>query len=261
MPLTTCPSCQREVQQDRQDCPYCGVVFAKWKGRTAHRETTPTPPDNTKIEQIQQTLSDAAILHKDICVESFEYSWNEKTAQAYCAQLNAWQISHRIKEPDRGEDWTLSWDVYVPVRHLFQAKVLNRLFHKGLTLPELCNQTTGFKKKVLTNALAFVADKTGPFKRSLFSDESLAWYQRYSGLSDKDMQSAFIKAPQVFQVRVALKSISFFSLGVAGIILSWKDLLKTEVEGAWALFAFAVVLVWIGFKKAVHLARSERKWA
>lgn len=30
MPMTTCPACQRDVQKDRKDCPYCGVFFAKW---------------------------------------------------------------------------------------------------------------------------------------------------------------------------------------------------------------------------------------
>jgi hypothetical protein len=29
--ITTCPACQRDVLEDRQDCPYCGVVFKKWR--------------------------------------------------------------------------------------------------------------------------------------------------------------------------------------------------------------------------------------
>jgi len=30
---TICPACRRKVQEDRQDCPYCGVVLRKWKPR------------------------------------------------------------------------------------------------------------------------------------------------------------------------------------------------------------------------------------
>lgn len=29
--MTTCPACQHDIQEGAQDCPYCGVVFAKWK--------------------------------------------------------------------------------------------------------------------------------------------------------------------------------------------------------------------------------------
>lgn len=36
MPLTTCPACQRDVQEGQQECPHCGVVFAKW---SPHRDT------------------------------------------------------------------------------------------------------------------------------------------------------------------------------------------------------------------------------
>lgn len=30
--MTTCPACQREIQPAMQECPYCGVIIAKWKG-------------------------------------------------------------------------------------------------------------------------------------------------------------------------------------------------------------------------------------
>jgi hypothetical protein len=29
--VNTCPACQRDVPEEEQTCPYCGVVFAKWK--------------------------------------------------------------------------------------------------------------------------------------------------------------------------------------------------------------------------------------
>ena len=30
--MTACPACQREVQGGLVECPFCGVIFAKWKG-------------------------------------------------------------------------------------------------------------------------------------------------------------------------------------------------------------------------------------
>jgi uncharacterized protein YbjQ (UPF0145 family) len=30
--MSICPACQREIQLAVQECPYCGVIIAKWKG-------------------------------------------------------------------------------------------------------------------------------------------------------------------------------------------------------------------------------------
>ena len=268
--MTACPACQREVPEERKDCPYCGVVFAKWKGHKSHELLQLRQAIQRSNRSMKTPSEDSSILQKEVCVERFSGSWNEKVAQAYSAQLNAWYISHRIQEPDRSDDWVLSWDVYVPVEHLFRAKALNILFHKGLTLPELCNQPVGFRKKVLTNALAFVADKTGPFKRSLFSDESLAWYQRYSGMNDKEMQSAFVKAPKVYRIRATVKTALFLSSGVACIAISWKDAIRDAVSwidlsgspdgGPWAVLILGAGLIVYGVRKTTYLARSE-KWS
>lgn len=34
--VSTCPVCQREIQDNLQECPHCGVIFAKWKGRASN---------------------------------------------------------------------------------------------------------------------------------------------------------------------------------------------------------------------------------
>ncbi len=43
--MQTCPTCQREIQDGSQECPHCGVVFAKWK---AHASELPLAPANRK---------------------------------------------------------------------------------------------------------------------------------------------------------------------------------------------------------------------
>lgn len=56
--MTTCPACQRDIPEERKDCPYCGVVFAKWKSRAK--------PQNYQQQEGVQTSE-----HK--MIEAFRY--------------------------------------------------------------------------------------------------------------------------------------------------------------------------------------------
>ena len=39
-PMATCPACQRDITEERNDCPHCGLVFGKWKGHASQPATT-----------------------------------------------------------------------------------------------------------------------------------------------------------------------------------------------------------------------------
>src|SRR5437899_7362333 len=71
-PMTTCPACHRDVQDGTQACPFCGVVFSKWKPRPTltrsaseprqqipRSETHAAPPRETNLspDQTQEAVS------------------------------------------------------------------------------------------------------------------------------------------------------------------------------------------------------------
>lgn len=45
--MKSCPACQREVQSEASECPYCGVVFAKWRSPSV---IFPKEPDTATQE-------------------------------------------------------------------------------------------------------------------------------------------------------------------------------------------------------------------
>lgn len=51
--MNTCPACHREIQQASQECPYCGVIVAKWKGHTSPA-TGPAPENRPATVQIKE---------------------------------------------------------------------------------------------------------------------------------------------------------------------------------------------------------------
>jgi uncharacterized protein YbjQ (UPF0145 family) len=61
--MTTCPACQREIQPAMPECPYCGVIIAKWKGyKTStegfaqHTGTANTPSKERTMSYIPQSM-------------------------------------------------------------------------------------------------------------------------------------------------------------------------------------------------------------
>ena len=47
--MTTCPACQREVLEGQQACPYCGVVFGKWKPHSKSPLSESVSPEQTLV--------------------------------------------------------------------------------------------------------------------------------------------------------------------------------------------------------------------
>ena len=48
--MTICPACHREAQDGTQACPFCGVVYAKWKSRSQSSPSGSIPPQQTPQE-------------------------------------------------------------------------------------------------------------------------------------------------------------------------------------------------------------------
>jgi hypothetical protein len=44
--MQTCPACQRDVQENAKECPYCGVVFEKWKSLHSNSALHPLAKDS-----------------------------------------------------------------------------------------------------------------------------------------------------------------------------------------------------------------------
>lgn len=77
--MKPCPACQREVQDEASECPFCGVVFAKWKGNASVKAVNPlaqgpVADKSTTASQKQRgffstcilVLSDPARFFKDV---------------------------------------------------------------------------------------------------------------------------------------------------------------------------------------------------
>ena len=66
--MTTCPACQREIQPAAQECPYCGVIIAKWKGykiatggSAQHTSTAHAPSKEHTMGYIPQSMVTTAV--------------------------------------------------------------------------------------------------------------------------------------------------------------------------------------------------------
>jgi uncharacterized protein YbjQ (UPF0145 family) len=66
--MTTCPACHREIQPAAPECPYCGVILAKWKGYTTsmagspqHTSTANAPSQERRISYIPHTMVTTAL--------------------------------------------------------------------------------------------------------------------------------------------------------------------------------------------------------
>jgi len=54
--MTACPACHRDVQEGQQECPRCGVVFAKWKGRSPSPATSPAVRPSRELQPLINRL-------------------------------------------------------------------------------------------------------------------------------------------------------------------------------------------------------------
>ena len=57
MPLTTCPACHRDVADNPQECPYCGVIFAKWHGHAVRPASPMAPPTQQQSSGLSLSLA------------------------------------------------------------------------------------------------------------------------------------------------------------------------------------------------------------
>lgn len=57
MPLTTCPACHRDVADNPQECPYCGVIFAKWHGHAVRPASPTAPPTQQQSSGLSLSLA------------------------------------------------------------------------------------------------------------------------------------------------------------------------------------------------------------
>lgn len=61
--MKPCPVCRREVQSEASECPYCGVVFAKWKARDVIQATASNSPSENRSENEAMMVSEQKIRH------------------------------------------------------------------------------------------------------------------------------------------------------------------------------------------------------
>ncbi len=52
--MKTCPSCKRESQDAGEECPYCGLIYAKWEARRAMEAANPEPLEETEPEEQEE---------------------------------------------------------------------------------------------------------------------------------------------------------------------------------------------------------------
>ena len=50
-----CPKCERIVAPGSQDCPECGIVFARWQGRASQRRILPPERDEPVLSRQNRT--------------------------------------------------------------------------------------------------------------------------------------------------------------------------------------------------------------
>ena len=47
--MTTCPACHHELQENLLECPFCGVIIAKWKPHPKSAPSENVPPQQTPV--------------------------------------------------------------------------------------------------------------------------------------------------------------------------------------------------------------------
>ncbi len=207
--MTTCPACQRDVPEERKDCPYCGVVFAKWKGHKAQPAAAPVL-SNAASEQTEEstpdvfpppplTQSERADL---IVMASYDSSDRDALAQKDRTALQRAGIYTEVRKEAWWSDEPES-RVYVPRKHLLPAKVVLDLHANRLTLSKLASQPILIRQTLLIDAMVFIAEQQGRFKHALFPQHILAWYQTCADLTQQQMQTALSTAPRSYRSKAS----------------------------------------------------------
>ena len=63
--MNSCPACTRDVPDEAQTCPYCGVIFAKWKPRsptTANLQSKPATTTHVQSAKDRPSLPIGKVL-------------------------------------------------------------------------------------------------------------------------------------------------------------------------------------------------------
>jgi hypothetical protein len=267
--MQTCPACQHDVQEEAHECPHCGVVFAKWKGRNP-QATVPVVQSNATDEQAEKDQPDLYPLpllnlsEREDLIRLVSFDYDERPAvHTFNAALRVNGIVTEIREKD--EVHTLSWStqyfVYVARMHLFPSKVVQNLRAEHMTWDKLAKQPLMFRQKFLVDAMLDMAGHAWCFKSSLFPQQALAWYQANAQLTDQQMQSAIVSAPRTHRATTRSRIIGSALLGA---ICAGIGLLPLRGESAneflpWIFLAGAGLLIYC-LKKIVELVRSEKEW-
>jgi hypothetical protein len=78
--MANCPACHREVPSEQQECPYCGIVFAKWRGRNVlssdihlHEARDLGKAGKNQIETLMEFLNSEATTESGFGYSRFVY--------------------------------------------------------------------------------------------------------------------------------------------------------------------------------------------
>ena len=255
--MATCPACQRDVPEERKDCPYCGVIFAKWKDHK-ERAAAVALESNTAHEQVEEDQPDFYPLpplspnEREVLIK-IESSDESERLHARSTVLNEAGIYTEVRKSIMGFG---VYNVYVPLKHLLPVMVIEKLRDEHMSLARLASQPVSFRQKLLVDAMVATAKAYWAFKCSLFPQQTLAWYQAYAKLTDQQLQSALTTAPQAFR-----RSTRNWIIGSAciGAFCISVGLANRRGDLGW-LFYLGVGLMIYGLKRSVDLVRSEKEW-
>ena len=271
--MTTCPACQRDVPEERKDCPYCGVVFAKWKGRVVTQSEVPALPSNAANETIEKDEPDFFPLptltqkQRGDLIKIYEYNsdrnanW-EQLAQSQHHFLQQAGIYAEVRTRRDNQWYNIGFgsdffsSVYVPRQQLLPAMIFKKV--RATTLAQLRNEPMAMKQKYLEDAMVAAAETVGFFKHSLFPHQALVWYQSNAGMSDEAVKSALAKATQAYRAERTTQLFWFFAIGSVCLVIGW---LGRKSEGAfeYTILFFGIGFVLFGLWQTIELLRSEKK--
>jgi hypothetical protein len=260
--MKPCPACQRDVSDEAKECPYCGVVFAKWKERKSQPTTAPALQANTTDEQTEEDQSDFYPLpplspsERDDLIR-IKQSFDEKPeAKAFCRSLEVHGILTEIRYVG---EWGNVYNVYVPRKHLFPVIVIRKLHAKRHTLTELAKQPMPLRQVLLLDAMVETAQFVDTFKRSLFPDQTLVWFQAYAKMNEEQMRATLSMAPQAYQTTTRWWIIGSGIIGATCVLIGWAGW-KSEDKSRLLLLLVGLGIVIFGLKKLVNLVLSEKEW-